>query len=205
MTAKFFATPAAFRRWLEKNHDSASELVVGYYKKGSGRKGMTWPESVDQALCFGWIDGVRHTIDDESYSNRFTPRRARSNWSDVNVRRMKELIAQGLVHPAGLAAFKRRDHASDDEHDFSSKYSYEQRETAALTGEYERLLKENRKAWSFFQAQPPGYRKLVAFWVLNAKQESTRLRRLQQLIDDSAAGRRAGPMRRAGEDAQPTR
>jgi uncharacterized protein YdeI (YjbR/CyaY-like superfamily) len=193
---KFFATPAAFRRWLGRHHASETALIVGFYKKGSGRPSMTWPEAVDQALCFGWIDGVRRSIDAESYTNRFTPRRPRSNWSDVNVKRVQELMAAGLMQPAGLEAFNRRDHASDRE--YNSNYAYG-RDSAALTGEYERRLKANRKAWRFYQAQPPSYRRVAAWWVISAKKEETRMRRLQQLIDDSAAGRRVGPMRRAGE------
>lgn len=187
----FFPTPAELRAWFETHADTEKELLVGFYRKGSGRPSITWAESVDQALCFGWIDGVRRTIDEESYCNRFTPRRPNSNWSDVNVRRMKELIAQRLVQPAGLAAFERRPRGSDGDGELSSRYSYE-RKTAALTREYEKKLKANRKAWTFFQAQPPGYRRLMAFYVLDAKKEETRLKRLERLIEESAAGRRVG-------------
>jgi len=135
----FFATPAGFRDWLEVHHADAPELLVGYYKKGSGRASMTWPESVDEALCFGWIDGIRRRIDDERYSIRFTPRRARSVWSAVNIRRAGELIAEGRMTPAGLAAFEARDEAR------SAIYSYEQRHKAKLDPEQERLLRELAK------------------------------------------------------------
>ena len=187
MSATFFATPPDFRRWLEKNHDKATELLVGFHKKGSGKASITWPESVDEALCFGWIDGVRRSIDEESYSIRFTPRRARSIWSNVNTKRFAELTQQGRIHPSGLEAFKRRDPKR------SGIYSFEQREKSKTLGAaYETKLKANAKAWAFFQAQPPGYRRLASLWVMSAKKEETRLRRLATLIADSAAGRRIG-------------
>jgi uncharacterized protein YdeI (YjbR/CyaY-like superfamily) len=188
MEPTFFATPAQLRAWLEEHHESATELLVGFYKKGSGRPSITWPESVDQALCFGWIDGVRRSLGDEAYTIRFTPRKARSNWSAVNVRRIQELIDEGLVHPAGAAAFKRR---SDDR---TAIYSYEQRKTAALPPEYERQLRADPAAAEFFDAQPPWYRRTAAHWVISAKREATRERRLAQLIEDSASGRRIGPL-----------
>jgi uncharacterized protein YdeI (YjbR/CyaY-like superfamily) len=188
---KFFATPLAFRRWLEKNHQSTDELLVGFYRKESGRPSITWPESVDQALCFGWIDGIRRSIDDLSYSIRFTPRRERSNWSAVNIKRARELIDAGLMQPAGLTAFERRDVEKD------AKYSYE-RAHAELPEQYARLLEANPRARDFFQAQPPGYRKLATLYVTSAQKEETRLKRMQQLIDDSAAGLRIGPMRPSG-------
>jgi uncharacterized protein YdeI (YjbR/CyaY-like superfamily) len=188
MEPTFFATPAQLRAWLEEHHESATELLVGFYKKGSGRPSITWPESVDQALCFGWIDGVRRSLGDEAYTIRFTPRKARSNWSAVNVRRIQELIDEGLVHPAGAAAFERR---SDDR---TAIYSYEQRKTAALPPEYERQLRADPAAAEFFDAQPPWYRRTAAHWVISAKREATRERRLAQLIEDSASGRRIGPL-----------
>jgi uncharacterized protein YdeI (YjbR/CyaY-like superfamily) len=183
MEPTFFATPEDLRAWLERHHDSESELLVGFHKKGSGRPSITWPESVDQALCFGWIDGVRRRIDDETYSIRFTPRKPRSNWSAINVRRVAELEAEGLMHPAGRAAFERR---SDDR---TAIYAYEQRKTAKLGPEQERRFKAHAKAWKWFQDQPAGYRRTATYWVISAKRPETRERRLAQLIEDSAAGR----------------
>ena len=186
MEPVFFATPADFRRWLKKHHKSKDELLVGFYKKGSGRPSITWPESVDEALCFGWIDGVRRSLDEESYTIRFTPRRPGSNWSLINIRKVAALIRDGLMEPAGLEAFEKRDEAK------SGVYSFEQREHAKLDRKAEAKFKANRAAWKFFQAQPPGYRKIAAFFVVSAKREETRERRLQRLIADSAAGRRIG-------------
>jgi len=187
MKATFFARPADLRTWLEKNHDRVPELLVGFYKTGSGKPSITWPESVDEALCFGWIDGVRRRIDEESYSIRFTPRRARSIWSNVNTKRFAELTKQGRVHSAGLAAFEKRDAKR------SGVYSYEQREKAQkLDAVYEAKLKTNRKAWAFLQAQPPGYQRMASLFVMSAKREETRLKRLAVLIAESAAGRRIG-------------
>ena len=183
MEPTFFATPEDFRAWLEAHHDTAPELLVGFHKKGSGRPSITWPESVDEALCFGWIDGVRRRIDDASYSIRFTPRKARSTWSAVNVRRVGELTDQGLMHPAGLAAFERR---SDDK---TAIYAYEQRKAAELDPEQERLFRANEQAWAWFQAQPASYRRTATYWVISAKREETRQRRLERLISDSAAAR----------------
>jgi uncharacterized protein YdeI (YjbR/CyaY-like superfamily) len=183
MEPTFFATPEDFRAWLEAHHDSETELLVGFYKKGSGRPSITWPEAVDQALCYGWIDGVRRRIDDDSYSIRFTPRKPSSTWSAVNVRRVGELTELGLMRPAGLAAFERR---SDDR---TAIYSYEQRKTAKLDAEQERRFRANPAAWKWFQAQPAGYRRTASYWVISAKRPETRERRLEQLIADSAAGR----------------
>jgi uncharacterized protein YdeI (YjbR/CyaY-like superfamily) len=190
---RFFATPGDWHRWLENHHASERELWVGFYKKGSGRPSITWPESVDEALCFGWIDGVRKTIDGDSYVIRFTPRRAGSIWSDVNTRRAGELIREKRMHDAGVQAFKKRDPKK------SGVYSFEQRKNAKLSADYEREFKRNSAAWIFFQAQPPGYRKVAAFYVMSAKREETRARRLEALIRDSAAGRRIGLLRRPGE------
>jgi uncharacterized protein YdeI (YjbR/CyaY-like superfamily) len=183
MKPTFFATPAAFRKWLEKHHDSDDELLVGFYKKDSGRKSITWPESVDQALCFGWIDGIRRRIDDASYSIRFTPRRRGSIWSAVNIRRAEALIQEGLMQAAGLAAFGKR---SEEK---SRVYSYE-RATAALPTEFEKRFRANKKAWRYFSEQPPGYRRLAIHFVISAKREETRERRVKLLINDSANGRR---------------
>lgn len=178
----FFATPADFRRWLEAHHDDTPELLVGFYKRAVGKPSITWPESVDAALCFGWIDGVRKSIDGDSYTIRFTPRKARSTWSAVNIRRFGELVELGLVHPAGQAAFERRTE------DRSGIYSYEQRGEAELGPEYERQLRANEAAWAYFQAQPGSYRKAATWWVVSAKKEETRVRRLGQLIEYSAQG-----------------
>jgi uncharacterized protein YdeI (YjbR/CyaY-like superfamily) len=151
--ARFFATPDDFRAWLAEHHETETELLVGFYKKGTGRPSVTWPESVDQALCFGWIDGVRRRLDEASYSIRFTPRKARSTWSAVNVKRMEELVEQGLAAPAGVAAFERR------AEDRTAIYAYEQRRAARLDPDQERRLRANERAWAFFEAQPPSYRR----------------------------------------------
>jgi uncharacterized protein YdeI (YjbR/CyaY-like superfamily) len=188
MEPTFFATPADFRAWLERHHDSESELVVGFYKKGSGRPSITWPEAVDQALCFGWIDGVRRRVDDISYCNRFTPRKPRSTWSALNVKRMKELVEQGLVATAGLAAFERR---GDDR---TAIYSYEQRTDARLDPDQERRLRADDRASGFFDAQPPSYRRAAIHWVTSAKRPETRERRLAQLIACSAAEQTVPPL-----------
>ncbi len=186
-TPAFFTTPGAFGAWLRAHHASAKELLVGLYKRGSGKPSITWPESVAEALCVGWIDGVRRSRDAESYTIRFTPRTPKSTWSAVNVKLAQRLIAEGRMHPAGLAAFERRTEAA------TAVYSYEQRATAALTPPQERRLRANRSARAYFDAQPPSYRRLAAYWINSAKQESTRDRRLAQLIECSAAGRKVPP------------
>jgi uncharacterized protein YdeI (YjbR/CyaY-like superfamily) len=180
---KFFKTPADFRKWFEAHHVSAPELWVGFYKKTSGKPSITWPQSVDEALCFGWIDGIRKSIDDVSYKIRFTPRQPRSTWSAVNIKRAQQLIDQGLVRLAGLKAFAAR------EENRSGIYSYEQR-TPELPNQYGKKLKKDLAAWKFFQAQPPSYRKAANWYVLSAKKEETRLKRLDALIEYSAQGRR---------------
>lgn len=187
--ATFFKSPSAWRAWLKKNHSKTKELWVGFYKKDSGKPSITWPESVDQALCFGWIDGIRKSIDAESYKIRFTPRRQRSIWSAVNIKRVKELSKLGLMHPAGLEAFNKRDEKK------SAIYSYE-RATSALDGVYEKQFKENKKAWKFFQSQPPWYRHTSGWWVMSAKKEETRLKRLAVLIKDSKNRTTIPPLRR---------
>jgi uncharacterized protein YdeI (YjbR/CyaY-like superfamily) len=183
MKPTFFPTPAAFRAWLEQHHASADVLWVGYHKKGSGKPSMTWPESVDEALCYGWIDGLRKSVDDSRYAIRFTPRKPGSTWSGVNIKRAQVLIEQGLMQPAGLKAYQAR------KENKSGVYSYEQR-SVNLEEPYEQLLKENEAAWSFFHAQPASYRKAVSWWVLSAKKEETRLKRLEKLIAYSAQGQR---------------
>ena len=185
----FFATPAAFRQWLKKNHASTAELWVGFHKKGTGTMSITWPESVDQALCFGWIDGLRKSLNAESYVIRFTPRKPTSIWSAVNTKRARELIRLELMQPAGLRAFKGRDAKK------TNRYSFE-RNRVTLGRPYEKLFRTNRSAWEFFKAQAPWYRKTATWWVMSAKQEPTRRRRLETLISDSGAGRRIGPLRR---------
>src|SRR5215471_16356655 len=183
MKPKFFKTPADFRKWLEKNHGTASELLVGFYKKDSRRPSITWPESVDQALCFGWIDGIRKSIDEVSYSIRFTPRRRGSIWSSINIKRVEELTNEGLMKPAGIKAFEcRRENKS-------GIYSYEQRK-AELDEPYEKKLRQNEAAWKFFQAQSPAYRKQVYWWIVSAKKEETRLQRLEKLIQASARSKK---------------
>jgi uncharacterized protein YdeI (YjbR/CyaY-like superfamily) len=181
--AKFFATPEAWRRWLARHHDQADELWVGFHKRGTGRPSITWPESVDQALCFGWIDGVRRRIDEHRYMIRFTPRRKGSVWSRVNLERVDELTHLGLMRPAGEAAHARR--AADR----SGIYAYEQRNAARLSPAMTARFKAQPEAWAFFRARPAGYRKVATWWVVSAKKEETRARRLDTLIADSAAGR----------------
>ena len=183
MEPRFFATPAELRAWFEAHHADAGELLVGYYKRGTGRPSITWPESVDEALCFGWIDGVRRRIDDESYSIRFTPRRARSIWSAVNIRRAGELIERGRMTASGLAAFEARDEAR------SAVYSYEQRQRAALEPEQEQRFRANATAWEWFQGRTPSWQQAAIYWVTSAKKAETRERRLATLISDAAAGR----------------
>lgn len=180
----FFPTPASFRAWLERHHETAAELLVGFYRVDAGRPSMTWPESVDQALCFGWIDGVRKRRDDRSYTIRFTPRRPGSNWSAVNIAKIAELERQDLMRPAGRAAFARRTAAK------SQIYAYEQRHEATLDPRHLARFESKRRAWAFFQVQPPSYRQTCIYWVATAKTEATRLRRLDRLIEASAAGRR---------------
>jgi uncharacterized protein YdeI (YjbR/CyaY-like superfamily) len=193
----FFATPADFRAWLAANHETATELLVGFYKKGTGRPSLTWQEAVDQALCFGWIDGVRRSIDADSYLNRFTPRKPTSNWSNVNIARVAALTAAGLMQPAGLRAFAARTQAK------SGVYSFEQGEPQTLPPELEAPFRMNAAAWAFWEAQPPGYRRTAAWWVVSAKQEATRLRRLATLIEDSAAGRRLAHLARPARKPAP--
>lgn len=176
----FFSSPSEWRAWLEKHHADVQELWVGFHKRDSGRPSITWPESVDGALCFGWIDGVRKSIDETSYKIRFTPRRPRSVWSAINIRRVAELSKLGLMHSAGVAAFEKR---GDDR---SAIYAYEQRKTATLPAPFEKKFRAHPGAWKFFQSQPPWYRRTSTYWVISAKKEETRLKRLAILIDCSA-------------------
>src|SRR4051812_31535731 len=168
MIAIYFATPADFRAWLAANHATAELLLVGYHKKGTGIPSMTWPESVDEALCFGWIDGVRRTVDERRYSIRFTPRKKRSNWSAINIARVGELIAEGRMRPAGLQAFEAR---ADER---SAIYSYEQRKDARLDADDEARFRANAAAWAYFESRPPWYRRTATWWVISAKRPETR-------------------------------
>jgi uncharacterized protein YdeI (YjbR/CyaY-like superfamily) len=186
----FFESPSAFREWLARHHDSVLEAWIGFHKKAAGRKSVTYSEALDEALCFGWIDGVRRTLDEKRWTIRFTPRKPRSTWSLVNIRRAAALKKKGRMAPAGLKAFDTRDRAR------SGIYSFEQRAALRLDAAAEKKFRARRKAWSFFQAQPPGYRKTATFWVMSAKKEETRARRLDQLIGDSGNGRRIGLLAR---------
>lgn len=181
MTPKFFKTQNLFREWLVKNHAKETELKVGFYKVKSGKESMTWSESVDQALCFGWIDGVRHSIDDESYQIRFTPRKRGSIWSAVNVEKIARLKEQGLLQPAGIKIYENRSEGN------SNVYAFEQKEIF-LSEEYEARFRENTKAWGYFEKLAPSYKKSSNYWVMSAKQEKTRLKRLNELIESSEAG-----------------
>ena len=179
----FFASSSEFRRWLEANHQTKPELLVGYYKIGTKKPSMTWSESVDEALCFGWIDGVRRSIDAESYCNRFTPRHPKSNWSAVNIAKVEEMIRLGKMMPAGMVAYEKRSDAR------SAIYSYENR-PEKLDAEMELRFRKNDQAWSFFSTQAPSYRKSIIYWILSAKQATTQLSRLDKLIEASAEGKR---------------
>lgn len=182
--AEYFDAPQAFRAWLEAHHETATEIVVGYHKKATGRPSMTWAESVDEALCFGWIDGVRRRVDEARYTIRFTPRKPGSIWSEVNVARATALLAEGRMRPAGMKAFEARSAAR------TGVYSYERDEEAALPPEMEKRFRASPKAWAFFQEQAPWYRRTALHWVTSAKREATRESRLAQLMEHSAAGRR---------------
>jgi len=183
VTATFFKSPAAFRAWLAKHHAKERELLVGFHKKHSDKPSMTWPESVDEALCFGWIDGVRKRTDEDRYTIRFTPRKKVSTWSAINIKRATELSALGRMKPAGLAAFAAR------QENRSGIYAYEQR-SDTLPEPFATIMAKNKPAWAFFAAQPPSYRKTLCWWVASAKKEDTRITRLDKLIEASAAKRR---------------
>ena len=183
MSPTFFATQAEFREWLADNYDKQKELLVGFYKVGSGKPSMTWPESVDQALCFGWIDGIRKSYDETSYTIRFTPRKSSSIWSAVNIQKVEELTRQGLMQPAGLAASEKR-----QEHK-SKVYAYEQAEVG-FSAEFEQAFRAQEKSWAFFKKQANWYRKVMINWVMSAKQPATRQNRLDKLIAYSAEGKR---------------
>ncbi|MCX6173676.1 MAG: YdeI/OmpD-associated family protein [Ignavibacteriales bacterium] len=185
----FFAKQTDLRKWFGKNHKKEKELLIGFYKKDSGRESITWPQSVDEAICFGWIDGIRRSIDEISYSIRFTPRNPKSIWSAVNIKKVENLTKLGLMKPAGIAAFKKLDQSK------SIIYSFEQR-VVKFDENYETLFKKNKKAWKSFSSQVPSYQKPAIHWVMSAKLEDTRLRRLNILISDSAQEQKIAPLRR---------
>ena len=189
MKPRFFAAPEDFRAWLEVHHAKASELMVGFHKTKTGKPSLTWPQSVDEALCFGWIDGVRKSLGATSYTIRFTPRKLTSNWSAVNLKRVKELIAEERMRPAGLVAWQKRSEGK------SGRYSYEERHSVELSVEALARLRANRAAWTYFEAQAPSYRTAARHWVMTAKKEETREKRLEILIECCAAGRPIPPMR----------
>lgn len=183
----FFKKQSDFRKWLEKNYLKEKELLVGFYKVGSGKPSITWPQSVEEALCFGWIDGIRKSIDDESYTIRFTPRKPKSIWSTVNIKKVAELKEKGLMKPEGLAVFEKREEKR------SAIYSYEKK-PEKLSDEFEKKLKANKKAYTFFLSLPPSIQRTSIHWVMSAKQEKTRLSRMETLIRDSEAGKKIKPL-----------
>jgi uncharacterized protein YdeI (YjbR/CyaY-like superfamily) len=186
--ALFFASPAAFRAWLEEHHERETEVWVGFWKKATGKQGMTWSQAVDEALCFGWIDSVARSVDDERHMQRFTPRKNLSNWSAVNIAKVATLRAEGRMRPAGETAFERR---RDDK---TAIYSYEQRKNPQLEPPEQTQLEAEAAAWAYFSSKPPSYRKPAIWWVISAKKPETRARRLATLIADSAAGRTIKPL-----------
>lgn len=179
----FFKNQSDLRKWFEKNADTAKELLIGYYRVATGKPSITWPQSVDEALCFGWIDSIRNSIDDESYTIRFTPRKPNSIWSAVNIKKIEELKKLGLMKPKGLELFNNRNENKQN------LYSFE-RSLVELSPEFEKKFKANKKAWKYFQQMPPSYRKPCINWVMSAKQEETKLSRLATLINDSEAERK---------------
>lgn len=179
----FFPTQSAFRKWMEKNHKKEKELLVGFYKTKSGKQSITWSESVEEAICFGWIDGVRKSIDAQSYCIRFTPRKPTSIWSAINIKKVEELTQKGLMYPAGLEAYsKRKEHRS-------GIYSYE-KDAAVLSNEFLIKFKTNKKAWNFFKSMAPSYQRTAIHCVMDTKQETTKMKRLEELIRDSEVGKR---------------
>ncbi len=194
MRPKFFTSAEQFRQWLQENHESATELLVGFHKKSSARNSITYAEALDEALCFGWIDGVRKNLNETSYTIRFTPRKPTSIWSNVNVRHVERLQKEGRMQPPGLEAFERRDAKR------TGIYSFENR-PRQLSPAYEKTFRQNKAAWKFFQEQPAGYKKLMVFRTMSAKKEETRLRRLQQLIESSEQGVRMGTEKKSKDHA----
>ncbi len=185
----FFKTQKDFRKWFENNSQKESELIVGFYKVSSGKPSITWSQSVDKAICFGWIDGVRKSIDDESYKIRFTPRKPSSIWSKINIDKAEELIKNKMMLPEGLEAFEKRKDSR------SKIYAYEQKDVK-LDKEFEKIFKANKKAWEYFQSQPPSYKKQTIWGIINAKQESTKIKRLNELIKDSESHQHIKRLRR---------
>ena len=187
LSARYFASTAQFRRWLDRHHSDTKVLWVGYHKRATARPSLTWSESVDVALCYGWIDGVRRPVDEERYAIRFTPRSSKSNWSKVNLAKAKQLMASGQMHPAGLAAYQGRDPSR------TYRYLYEQKERPGLAPRYLAELRKDPKAWAFYKAQAPWYQRISGLYVMSAVKEETRQRRLARLIKDCAAGRLITP------------
>jgi uncharacterized protein YdeI (YjbR/CyaY-like superfamily) len=185
MRPTFFSSPEKFRQWLEQNHDHESELLVGFHKKSSGKKSITYAEALDEALCFGWIDGVRKNLDETSYTIRFTPRKSRSIWSNVNVNHVERLQKEGRMHAAGLEAYARRDPKR------TGIYAFEN-EPRQLSPAYEKIFRQNKKAWKFFETMAPSLKKVSIFWIMSAKKEETRLRRLKHVIENSEKGVKSG-------------
>jgi uncharacterized protein YdeI (YjbR/CyaY-like superfamily) len=181
MTIIFFQNQQEFRNWLEENHQTKTELLVGFYKVNSGKPSMTWSQSVDVALCFGWIDGITRSMDKDSYQIRFTPRKKNSIWSAVNIKKVEQLTEQGLMQAAGLESFQNR---SENK---SKIYAFENEEVK-FSPEFEAQFKANPPAWDYFQSLAASYRKTSSHWVMSAKQDATRLKRLNELISDSAKG-----------------
>lgn len=189
MNPIFFSSPVEFRKWLEENHETEKEILVGFHKVATGKPSMSWSESVDQAICFGWIDGIRKSIDNESYSIRFTPRKPKSIWSAVNMKKIEELTTIGLIQPAGISAYEKR------ETHRTAIYSYENKPTV-LPETFDKKFRANEKAWNFFQKQAPTYKKTALYLVMSAKQEITRLQRMETLISDSEASLKIKSLRR---------
>jgi len=187
MKPKFFSSPEQFRQWLEQSHDSAEELLVGFHKKDSGKKSVTYAQALDEALCYGWIDGVRKSLDETRYTIRFTPRKPKSIWSNVNVRHVERLQKEGRMAEPGLRAYARRDPKR------TGIYAFEN-EAREFSPEFEKRFRANKAAWQFFQTEPPSIRRTCIFWVMSAKKEETRSRRLDQLITRAAQGIRSGVM-----------
>ena len=185
MKPTFFNSPEKFRQWLEQNHDGVSELLLGFHKKSSGKKSITYPEALDEALCFGWIDGVRKNLDETSYTIRFTPRKPRSIWSNVNVNHVERLKKEGRMHAAGLEVYARRDPKR------TGIYAFEN-EPRQLSPAYEKIFRQNKKAWKFFEAMAPSLKRVSIYWIMGAKKEETQLRRLKHVIENSEKGVKSG-------------
>ena len=185
MEARFFRSASQFHQWLSKNHDSAKEIVVGFHKLGSGKKSITYPEALDEALCFGWIDGIRRSLNETSYTTRFTPRRPKSIWSLVNVRHVERLKKEKRMQPSGLAAFEKREASR------TGIYAFEN-QPRELSSEFQKIFRKNKEAWDFYQSQPPYSRRVSSYWVMGAKKEETRIRRLNHVIERCAKGERVG-------------